>query len=85
MRVSKSTKILMVRSLNYLENGPFTNMGITSWFYLPYFIPTIDFNMLRYIISSESLVSEDLLAGLLLDCNDFIIPDGSKHTMHAII
>ena len=52
-RVLKSTKILKVRSLSYVENSPFENMGITEWFYLPYFKPTIDFNMLQYIISSD--------------------------------
>ena len=42
----KSTKILMVRSPSYLENGPLKNMEITAWFYMPYFKPTIDFNKL---------------------------------------
>ena len=49
-RVLKSTKILKVRSLSYLENGLFENMGITEWFYMPYFKPTIDFNMLQSVI-----------------------------------
>ena len=41
--VLKSTKILMVRSPSYLENGPLKNIGITGWFYMPYFKPTINF------------------------------------------
>ena len=88
----KSTKILMVRSLSCLENGPFINMGITGLFYIPYFKPIIDFNMLHYTSSSDSQVSNplqvsnhfnDLLAGLLVDFNDLIILERSKHTMHA--
>ena len=51
-RVLKSTKILMVRSQSYLENGPIKN--IMGGFYIPYFNPTIDFNMLQYISSSDS-------------------------------
>ena len=39
----------MVKSISFLENGPFTNMGITGQFYMPnYFNPTIDFNMVQY-------------------------------------
>ena len=59
-RVLKSTKILKVRSLSYLENGPFENMGITEWFYLPYFKPTINFNMLQYISNSDLQVYNPL-------------------------
>ena len=83
----------MVRSLSYLENGPFKNMGITpftGWFYIPYFKPTNDFSMLQYISSSDSQVSKtlqvsnyfnDLLAGLLVDFNNLIVLERSKHTM----
>ena len=46
--------------LSYLENGPFENMGITKWFYMPYFKPTIDFNMLQYISSSDLQFSNSL-------------------------
>ena len=66
-------------------------MGITSWFYMPYFKPTIDFNMLQYIINSDSQISNPLqvsnhfnalVAGLLVDFKYLNI---SKHTMHTII
>ena len=59
-RVLKSTKILKVRSLSYLENGPFENIGITEWFYMPYFKPTTDFKMLQYISSSDLQFSNPL-------------------------
>ena len=83
----------MVRSISYLENGPFESMGITEWFYMPYFKPTINFNMLQYITSSDCQVSNplqvswyfnDLPAGLLVDFNNLIILERSKHIMHAI-
>ena len=44
----------MVMSQSYLENGPIKNIGIMGGFYIPYFNPTIDFNMLQYISSSDS-------------------------------
>ena len=84
--------VLMVRSLSYLENGPF--LGITSWFYMPYFKPTIDFNILQYIISSDSLILNPiqvpnhfnaLVAGLLVDFKYLNILERSNYTMHAII
>ena len=84
-RALKFTKILMVRSSSYLENGFFINIGIMGRFYMTYFNPTIDFNMLQYISSSDSQVAVDLPAGLLMDFNDLIIPDRSKYTMHAIL
>ena len=71
----------MVRSLSYLENGPFKNIGIKGGFYMPYFNPTIDFNMVQYISSSDSQVPEDLPAGFIVDFNDSIISDRSKHTI----
>ena len=58
--ILKTTKILVVRSVRYLENGPFKRMGTTRWVYMPYFKPTIDFNMLQYITSSDSEVSDTL-------------------------
>ena len=57
------------------------------------FKPTIDFNKLQYISSSNSQVCNppqvsnyfnDLQAGLLVDFNNLIILKRSKHTMHAI-
>ena len=46
---------------------------------MPYFNPTIDFNMLQYISSSDSAVpEEDLPAGLLMDLKDPIISDRAK-------
>ena len=56
----KYTKILKVRSPSYLENCPFENMGIAEWLYMPYFKPTIDFNMPQYISSSDLQVSHPL-------------------------
>ena len=50
-------------------------MGITEWFCIPHFKPTIDFNMLQYINSNDLQVSNplqvfkyfnDLPAGLLV-------------------
>ena len=88
-RVLKSTKILMVRSLSYLENGPLKNMGITDWVYMPYFKPTIDFSKLQYISSSESWFSNSnyrslINLGFLMDLDNLIILEGCKHTMHAV-
>ena len=56
---------------------------------MPYFKPTIDFNMLQYIISSDlsaqvSKLFNDLLASLLVDCNNLMILERSKHILHAI-
>ena len=69
----------MVRSLSYLENGTFKNIGIASGFYMPYFNPTIDLNMLQYINNSDSQDPMDLPLGLWqdsqVDFNDLIIPD----------
>ena len=62
-----------------------------GWFYMPYLI---EFNMLKYISSSDLQISNslqvsnhfnDLLAGLLVDFNNFIILERSKHIMHAIL
>ena len=67
--------------------------GLPVGFICHIFKPTIDFNMLQYISSSDSQVSDlsqvsnhfnDLLAGLLVDFNNLIILKGSKLTMHAI-
>ena len=52
---------------------------------MPYFNnPTIDFNMLQYISSSDSQLSEDLPAGLLVDFNDPTIPDRLRHATHKM-
>ena len=70
-------------------------MGKIHWFYMSYFKPTIDFNMLQYITSSDFQVpdplqvfhySNDLPAGpgLLVDFKDLIILERSKCIMHAI-
>ena len=67
-------------------------MGITEWFYMPYFKPTIDFNMLQYKSSSDlqacnpqqvSKHFNDLPASLLVEFN-LITLKKSKHIMHAI-
>ena len=68
-----------------LENGPFKNIIITDGFYMQYFNPTINFNMLQYTSSSNSKVPADLRARLLVDFNDLIISDRSKHTMDATL
>ena len=68
-------------------------MGIIGWFYMPYFKPTIDFNMLQYIKSSDSQVSvktidlmgsNDLQARLIMDFKNHIILERFKHITHAI-
>ena len=51
-----------------------------SVFTLLYLKPTINFNMLQYITSSDF----DLIASLLVNINDVIILERSKHTIHAI-
>ena len=60
-----------------------------GYFYIPYFNPTIDFNMLS---SSGSEVTNslevsnhfsNLLAGLLVDFKDFIVSRISRHSYYA--
>ena len=54
---------------------------------MPYFKPTINFNMLQYVSNNVSIVIkplEALPASLLVDFNSFIIMELSKHAMHAI-
>jgi len=75
----------MVRSQSCLENGHIKNIKIMGGFYIPYFNPTIDFNMPQYTYKQQWFIYEYLQAGLLLDFNDFIISDRSKHTMHAML
>ena len=96
LRRSRATKILMVRSLSYLENGPPQNMEITGWFYVPFLNPQLTSTSSSIYISTSSSNSQvcnppqvsnyfnDLQAGLLVDFNNLIILKRSKHTMHAI-
>ena len=76
----------MVRSLSYLENGSFKNIGITDRFYMPYFNPIINFYMLQYISSSDS---QDLLAGtvyaeIFAVCNPRGLPKWSMNSENLI-
>ena len=81
----------MVRSLSYLENGPLKNMRILGWFLMPYFKPTIDFNKLKYIISSDPHVTKSTTgyrqllyfgnpaAGFLVNLDNLTILERSKN------
>ena len=76
-RVLKFTKILCTgNDLSGLENGLFSNIRITGYLCMPYFNPTINFNMLQYISSTVSQITnpqDNLLAGSLVVLNNLFI------------
>ena len=83
----------MVRSLRYLENGPFKKWGLRVGFIIVSNPQSISTCSITYVSNSDSQVFNplqvsnhfnDLLAGLLLDFNNLIILGRSKHVMHAI-
>ena len=81
-RVLKSTKILMVRSQSYSENGLSKIWRLQVYFICHISIPQ---SMLQYISSSDSQVSNDLPACFLsLDFINLNISYRSKHTIHAV-
>ena len=44
-------------------------MGTMRWIYMPYFKPTINFDMLQYIISSDTQVSDPLqVSSIVMIC-----------------
>ena len=67
----------MVRSLNFLENGPFKKYHDRADFICHILIPRS--------ISTCSSIQVTLIHRYLVDLNDIIILDRSKHTVHAML
>ena len=86
--------VISLQVICYLKNGPFKNMVMEGWFYMPYLKPTINLNMLQFISSSVSQVINplqvsncfiDLQADFLVDLNPTINFNLLQYTKSAVI